>query len=185
MSAAPPTCDEVEALLPLVADGAIDEQADPALFAHLSTCEHCQESLAAHDLVTIALEQPRAPAPRILRPVWRRSLPLAAAAMLAVGVTGWVAARPAAETEVPLVAATPPAQVPITRLAPQVSASEAAPSTPIRIDVEVVAMPGSTATRPQYLVRKGDQVLLVDPVDATQEAPVDAKPASYAPRRRY
>lgn len=179
------TCDEVEALLPLVADGALDEQADPALFAHLSDCERCQGSLAAHDLVTIALQQPKAPAPLVLRPVWRRSLPFAAAAMLAVGVTGWVAARPAPEeiaATTPLVAAAPAAKA---TAAPAPSVPEAAPAAPIRVDVEVVAMPGSTTTRPHYLVRKGDQVLLVDPVEATQEAPADAKPASYAPRRRY
>ena len=190
MSAAELTCDEVESLLPLVADGALDEQADPALFVHLSACEHCQESLAAHDLVTIALEQPRAPAPKVLRPTWRRSLPLAVAAMLAVGVAGWVAARSAADGAPASViaAAAPAAAAPDTTAkskaapAPTVAAVTAAP---LRIDVEVVALPGSTTAHPHYLVRKHDQVLLVDPVEATQEAPADAKPASYEPRRRY
>ncbi len=192
MNPAEPTCDEIEALLPLVADGALDEQADPALFAHLSACERCQESLAAHDLVTIALEQPRAPLPKVLRPTWRRSLPLAAAAMLAIGVTGWVATRPAAEAApaaTVVAAAAPAAAAPIAKpkVAPEAPAPvvAAAPTAPFHIDVEVVAMPGSTTAHPHYLVRKGDQVLLVDPVEATQEAPADAKPASYAPPRRY
>jgi hypothetical protein len=53
------TCDDVEALLPLVADQVLNEQSDPAVFAHLARCSTCQESLAAHDLITIALEQSR------------------------------------------------------------------------------------------------------------------------------
>jgi hypothetical protein len=50
------TCDEVEALLPLVADGSLDETSDPALFAHIARCCPCQDSLARHDLVGLALE---------------------------------------------------------------------------------------------------------------------------------
>ena len=50
------TCDEVEALLPLVADGSLDEVSDPALFTHIARCCPCQDSLARHDLVGLALE---------------------------------------------------------------------------------------------------------------------------------
>ena len=53
------TCEEVEALLPLVADGALDADADPALFMHLARCCECQDALLRHDLVTVALEVTR------------------------------------------------------------------------------------------------------------------------------
>lgn len=56
------TCEEAIPLLPLVADGALDETADPALFAHLSRCCDCQENLAQHDLVNLALEASRSSA---------------------------------------------------------------------------------------------------------------------------
>lgn len=56
------TCEEAAALLPLVADGALDETADPALFNHLSRCCDCQEILAQHDLVNLALEASRSSA---------------------------------------------------------------------------------------------------------------------------
>jgi hypothetical protein len=47
------------------------------------------------------------------------------------------------------------------------------------IDVEVVAVPGSTARHPHYLVRRGDQVMLVDPAEHEDQAPpADAKAAS-------
>jgi hypothetical protein len=54
-------CEEAGALLPLVADGALDAEADPALFAHLARCCDCQEALMRHDLVGIALEATRPP----------------------------------------------------------------------------------------------------------------------------
>jgi len=57
------TCDDVEALLPLVADGVIDDASDPALFAHLAHCVDCQEALTAHDLIHVAIEQTSAPIP--------------------------------------------------------------------------------------------------------------------------
>ena len=49
------SCDEAEALLPLVADGVLDAETDPALFAHLARCPDCQRSLATHDLIELAL----------------------------------------------------------------------------------------------------------------------------------
>ena len=55
------TCDDVEALLPLVADGVLRDGSDPALFAHLARCVACQEALAAHDLIHVALQQSSAP----------------------------------------------------------------------------------------------------------------------------
>ena len=62
MGASPQTmdCQEVEDLLPLVVDGVIDEETDPDLFAHLATCPSCQASLAAYDLIDLALSNGRA-----------------------------------------------------------------------------------------------------------------------------
>ena len=55
MTAGKLSCEEAEALLPLVADSALDADSDPALFAHLARCVICQESLACHDLVALSL----------------------------------------------------------------------------------------------------------------------------------
>jgi len=52
---AEPTCAEVEQLLPVIADGALDAEADPMLFAHIAQCTVCQEALARHDLITLAI----------------------------------------------------------------------------------------------------------------------------------
>lgn len=83
-----PGCAEVEAMLPLVADGALGPDDEPSVFAHLSRCDACQRSLARHDLIELAVaggrcrETPSA----FLR--WRRlSWPLAsglAAALVAI-----------------------------------------------------------------------------------------------------
>ncbi|MBN8526572.1 MAG: zf-HC2 domain-containing protein [Planctomycetes bacterium] len=45
------SCAEAEPLLPLVADGALDPDSDPALFAHLAACPACQRVVALLDLV--------------------------------------------------------------------------------------------------------------------------------------
>jgi hypothetical protein len=55
------SCDDVEVLLPMVADGMLDDVSDPTLFAHLSRCVSCQEALATHDLMQVALERSREP----------------------------------------------------------------------------------------------------------------------------
>ena len=88
MSAGQLCCEEIESLLPLVADGALDAESDPALFAHLARCVTCQESLACHDLVALSLTRtPMRPHSRFLR----RAIPLpwaigSAAALMVVGV---------------------------------------------------------------------------------------------------
>lgn len=98
------SCDEVEDLLPLVAEGAIEAADDPALFDHLAVCADCQTSLAEHDLVSLALgAEPPAPAPT---PIAFVRLPLAAAALwfLALGGLGslaWYASQPAANETQP------------------------------------------------------------------------------------
>ncbi len=178
------TCDEAEALLPLVADGAIDAAADPMLFQHLATCSRCQDSLTQHDLVSFALTQPP-PAQLVLRPAAPRRLgwPLAAAALLAVGLGLAMVAgtQPAA--------ASAPAQAPSSPLAnlrpagpSQPATSTVSPRLPPAaepIDIEVVTVPGSTARHPHYLVRRGEQVMLVDPAEPEDQAPPsEAKAAS-------
>jgi hypothetical protein len=87
------TCDESEALLPLVADGQLDPDGDPTLFEHLARCEDCQRSLARHDLVTLALSDPARPrlrlAPRAI--TWRLPWPAAVAASLLAAFGLWLA----------------------------------------------------------------------------------------------
>ena len=51
------TCEEAEALLPLVADGVLQSEDDPALFQHLARCPRCQQSLATYDLIDLAISQ--------------------------------------------------------------------------------------------------------------------------------
>jgi anti-sigma factor RsiW len=50
------TCDDIVPLLPMVADGVIDDQNDPAVFDHLARCSECQDALMRHDLVTMSIE---------------------------------------------------------------------------------------------------------------------------------
>ena len=93
------TCEEVDVLLPLVAEGAIDAESDPVLFAHLALCQTCQDNLVAHDLVTVGIERSTVqPGPQVIRPAaasWHhRRLPLpvalAASLMAAVGLWTWL-----------------------------------------------------------------------------------------------
>jgi len=89
-------CADAEALLPLVADGTLDAEADAPLFAHLAGCARCQESLARHDLISLALAQPSfvAPSRSRLRLVPRAAwAPLAAAAALLIAFGGWWSLR--------------------------------------------------------------------------------------------
>lgn len=143
-----PTCDEVADLLPLVADGALDADADPALFTHLARCCECQEVLLRHDLVSVALESTRpARAPHAVPP--RRAairqvfLPwpaaLAASLVAAAGVWMWLASMR-----------------PLT--APQ------APATQV---VQVIGADG----QPVYVVVEGDQVTVIDPRAMDGKAP--------------
>lgn len=102
-------------LLPLVADGALDAEADPALFAHLARCNECQDALARLDLVQLALETSR-PALSPTAVPWRRAaarqvfLPwpaaLAASLAAAAGLWAWLAtfeARPQPTSPAPQV----------------------------------------------------------------------------------
>ena len=190
------SCDEVETLLPLVADGALDATSEPALFSHVASCQCCQDSLALHDLVGISLSQPTAkPTPRVIRPTWQRYAPAAAAALVLIGVgaIGWQGhgaasgghgdAKAIASKQPVHAEATPGANAPAAKSAP-------IPTPPVQvarnepIDIEVIAVPGSTSSHLHYLVRKGEQVLFIDPAaqERSAQAPSDIQAASY---RRY
>lgn len=177
------SCDEVEALLPLladgVADGAPDQTCDPALFAHLATCDRCQDSLAAYDLVDVALVQSVTVKPanvRVLRPRWARPATLAAAVAATLMLSGgWLTLASTTRPSPPMVAAR---SIPVSGTVPVTVAS------PPSIEIEVVTMPGSTAAHPHYLIRRGEQVMLVSPQTTQADAPSEARQASYS-RNRY
>lgn len=149
-----PTCADVEALLPLIADGAIDAASDASVFAHLSHCDDCQEALARHDLIGLAIGaggvatgDPHAPIHyRLPAPVaWAT-----AAALLAAigGVVSWSAGR-----------------------------GDAAGTGIASREVIRVVTPGEPAHRPYYLIRDGERL---DPAQldfGADEAPTDAAPA--------
>lgn len=149
------TCEEVEALLPLVADGALDADADPALFMHLARCCDCQDALMRHDLVTVALEVTRPGAvagssarrPGTPRTVIRQVfLPwpaaLAASLVAAAGLWMWLASMQSART------------------VPEVQATQV---------VQVVGADG----QPLYVVVQGDQVTVIDPRAIDGKAPAN------------
>lgn len=128
------SCDEVEALLPQVADGRLDQDADPVLYEHLARCHACQDALVRHDLIAVALERSRPALVRTSRSlVFRLPLPLAAAATLLFGAGIWIAV--------------------------QSLTTAAAPAEPL---VDVTRIP-DPAGKVLYEIRQGDGVQLVDP----------------------
>jgi hypothetical protein len=128
----------------MVADGAIDAVADPALFDHLARCPECQGRLAHHDLITLCLEAGRGQA---LRPTLgavhlRLPWPLAAAAAMLVALLGaWLWSQAAAGN-----------------------------AHRERLERQVFLVPGSTPRHPCYVVVRGDQIEVIDPlaVDGAQ-----------------
>jgi hypothetical protein len=137
---AEPTCAEVEQLLPLVADGALDAEADPVLFAHLAQCDACQQALAHHDMITLAIGQtaavPAAPRLAVIHFRLPRLVAWASAAALMAGLGGlgwWVRGA----SQVPAVVA----------------------------DREVihVTVPGDPKDRGYFLIRDGSKWQRVDP----------------------
>jgi hypothetical protein len=142
-------CEEVAALLPLVADGAINAESDPALFAHLARCCDCQEALASHDAVTIALEFTSPSASVLARsrqaPIRHVFLPwpaaLAASLAVAAGLWMWLSAPQNAQT------------------APQTSMTQV---------VQVMSSDGN----PLYVVVEGEQVTVIDPRNIDGKAAV-------------
>ena len=83
-------CEDMRDLLPLIADGVLTAEDDPAAFAHLAQCDQCAQDLAQHDMITLALQAERhQPAQAaIIRLPWPARIggfALAAAALLSVG----------------------------------------------------------------------------------------------------
>jgi hypothetical protein len=158
------SCAEAEPLLPLVADGAVDPDSDPALFAHLSSCPDCQRAVAAHDLIGLAIAR-SAPLPLPRRQRAWRWLPAAAAASLAAAAGLWLLAgdrtpgapMPLAEAVAPAAAPAPPA---VSTGTPTIAvagplAGEATPAP------EVIAVPDGAGGR-TWLVRRGDTWVRLD-----------------------
>ncbi len=141
-------CDEAEALLALVADGTLDAEGDPALFAHLSRCGDCQESLARHDLVSLALEHGIPDhGPRILRYRLPRAWAAAIAATLLLLVgAAWSTASHGDSTLAAKLAAMPP-------------------NGPLAegVDTEVIRVAGQDPAHPSYVILRDGRAVLVDP----------------------
>ncbi len=148
------TCAEAEPLLPLVADGAVDPDSDPGLFAHLASCPDCQRAVASHDLIALAIA--RTPA-RPRRASILRLWPYAAAAGLALAAGAWLV--PGRSDPAPLIATSAPPVFQPTVIAQPVPAAPA----PVAAR-DVIAVPqgdGSTL----YLVRQGEAWIAVDPAN--------------------
>ena len=154
-----PTCADVESLLPLIADGAIDAASDAAIFDHLARCDDCQEALARHDLISLAIGAGAAAPSDTLAPI-RYHLPVrmawasAAALLAAISGVGWYATR-----------------------------GDAAADHLAQREVIRVTTPGDPAHQPYYLIRDGDRLdpaqLELTPDGAarvTGHAPDDAVP---------
>jgi hypothetical protein len=142
------SCAEVEAMLPLVADGALDAESDPQLFEHLAGCPRCQESLLADDLITLGLSTRRpSPPHRRTMGVYRLPLPLAAAAGLLVtvglGALAWWC-WPSRTTSV--------APAPVASTAPAA-----------QDEILQVLWVGPGNRQPVYLVRRNGRTIVVDP----------------------
>ena len=145
----PLTCEEVETLLPLACDGSLDPSCSADVFEHIASCESCQDALAAHDLITMALADGHTPAPE-KRPaeIIQFSLPkpvswaMAAGVLVSAGALSWMAMseRSTHSSSVPQ----------ITAAAPTVKAEI--------IQVIESDKPGG---EPTYLVRQGDKVFVV------------------------
>lgn len=136
------SCEEVEALLPLVVDGAIDVAGDQPLFDHLARCERCQASLATYDLAELVLDTGVRPPARVV--VRRMPWPVAAAAALLIAASAALAAwNFGGAIEVP--------------------GDQAPPPVAERDDrVLKVIEPGPGRRAEIYIVRDGDEVRVFD-----------------------
>jgi hypothetical protein len=154
-----PTCADVEALLPLIADGAIDAASDAAVFDHLARCDDCQEALARHDLIDLAIGAGGVKPDAALAPIRYRLPPMvawtaAAALLAAVTGLGWYAAQ-----------------------------GDHRRDAMAQREVISVTTPGDPAHRPYYLIREGDRLdpaqldfTAGDPTPASQARPDEAVP---------
>jgi hypothetical protein len=152
------TCAEAEPLLPLVADGALEPNSDPSLFAHLAACPACQRLVAQHDLIDLAIRQ--AGPVEVQRASIIYFWPYAAAACLAIAAGVWLhtanqsAPSPAAPLAIAPIQA-PPSQAPAA--ATIITSDPAAAPTP---DVIALRRPDGSAV---YLIHQGDAWVAVDP----------------------
>lgn len=148
------SCEESEALLPLVADGVLTPAEDPHLFAHLASCEKCQKTLAMHDFVELALrEKPRKRA-RII-PFIRAAWPYAAAAGLLL-VAGGVSALLQQQLNQPVTA-------PVVDVKPAVQPAVVAPAQIVKETSRIVGMiPGSNQGNPIYIIESKGRRFPVD-----------------------
>ncbi|MFW5698976.1 MAG: zf-HC2 domain-containing protein [Planctomycetota bacterium] len=137
-------CEDVEACLPLVADGSLTASDDPDLFTHLATCSRCQESLAVHDLVGLTLDTGAAARHRARVASFRLPgrLAAAAAALLVLGVGIWALDADGAQDDV-------------------ASATTDQP----KARVLRVIDPGPGHSRPRYLIRSEGREFVVEHVD--------------------
>jgi hypothetical protein len=150
------SCAEAEPLLPLVADGALDPDSDPHLFAHLAACPTCQQLVAQHDLIGLAIRQAapgmaERPRNRVLH-LWTTA---AAAAGIAIVAGAWlwpVAGQPPAQ---------PVAAAVAQPVLPPAAEQPAAPTTDVPDVIAVQHADGST----HYLVRQGEAWVAVDPAN--------------------
>ncbi len=143
------SCEDVEACLPLVADGSLTANDDPDLFAHLASCPRCQDSLALHDLVGLSLDTGAAARHRArvisFRVPGRVLVAAAALALLAIGTGFWAFDGDAAQS------ATANAGI------------ETADQPKARVLQVIDPGPGNNKTR--YLIRRDGREFLVEHVD--------------------
>lgn len=167
------TCEECEELLPLVADGALGPADDPGLFFHVAECDHCQASLADHDLVTLALGRkggaPGRSASNVVH--FRLPWPAAAAAVLVCGLGSLLLLTGPGD-------APPAGGVPTTLARAPAVVDGAGPvvARPATLDpgtmelVDVVQRHGAV----EFVVRQGDHMFIItqDALDGGDPGPV-------------
>lgn len=140
------SCTDVEALLPALADDQVRLDDAPDIYDHLAGCPACQESLALHDLCSLALAGDKVPAhspPRIVHYHLPRGLAIAATLLIAL-LLGLVAWRHSGATT-----------------AEQTRLAEAQ-----TIEILDILPPGPEQPHPLYLIRRGGangETMLVDP----------------------
>jgi hypothetical protein len=165
------TCEEAEPLLPLAADGVLDLSDDPALFSHLARCPSCQDQLARHDLVDLALRRgfDARPVRRIIAlPVWLRRRPTFTRAALA-----------AAAAVVAVIGAAVWLGWPASAAPGSASAIAQGDAPPRRVDADGPAIFRLPGARSRYLVVQGDgSTLVVDPTAGDTGASTDSAPTA-------
>jgi|GEM_PF-6279346 len=158
------TCAEIDQMLPLVADAVIDAESDPLIFAHLARCQACQESLAQHDLVTLALATVplRRAAPTLAVVHYRLPRRWIAAAAAVLAVAGSVTAY---------------------------GLRSPGPASAVVAQQEVIHLldPVTGVQHPMLLIRQGSQSTLVDPAsfDYLHETPAAGDTPMMPVRMRY